>query len=73
MALLIHFTCREPFGFASHFRGDPLLTNDVLYQLSYSGADAVYKSAPQPRQAQFKTRAPVGVFFVNSRAFRQCT
>ena len=45
MALLIHFTCREPFGFASHFRGDPLLTNDVLYQLSYSGADAVYRCA----------------------------
>lgn len=37
MALLILYSCREPFGFASHSSGDPLITNDVLYQLSYSG------------------------------------
>ena len=37
MALLVLLLCRELFGFASHSRGDPLITNDVLYQLSYSG------------------------------------
>ena len=37
MALLILLSCLELFGFASHSRGDPLITNDVLYQLSYSG------------------------------------
>ncbi|SHL68154.1 hypothetical protein SAMN05444414_12725 [Roseovarius marisflavi] len=37
MALLVLLVCLELFGFASHSRGDPLITNDVLYQLSYSG------------------------------------
>ncbi len=37
MALLVLLFCRELFGIASHSRGDPLITNDVLYQLSYSG------------------------------------
>ena len=37
LALLVLLLCLEPFGFASHSRGDPLITNDVLYQLSYSG------------------------------------
>ncbi len=37
MALLVLLLCLEPFGFASHSRGDPLITNDVLYHLSYSG------------------------------------
>ena len=40
MALLVLLLCRELFGFASHSRGDPLITNDVLYQLSYSGVPA---------------------------------
>ncbi len=30
-------TRRTLIGFAGHSRGDPLITNDVLYQLSYSG------------------------------------
>ena len=37
MALLVLLQRLEPFGFASHPRGDPLITNDVLYQLSYTG------------------------------------
>src|SRR6056297_1308095 len=37
MALLVLLVCRELVGFASHSSGDPLITNDVLYQLSYSG------------------------------------
>ena len=37
MALLVLLVCREAVGFASHSRVDPLITNDVLYQLSYSG------------------------------------
>mgnify|MGYP001801101269 CR=1 FL=1 len=37
MALLVQCICRELVGFASHSRGDPLITNDVLYHLSYSG------------------------------------
>jgi len=41
MALLVLCLCREPFGFASHSRGDPLITNDVLYHLSYSGLQAL--------------------------------
>ena len=35
MALLIQLTYRQDLGFASHSSGDPLITNDVLYQLSY--------------------------------------
>ena len=37
MALLVLSRCHQLFGFASHSRGDPLITNDVLYQLSYTG------------------------------------
>jgi len=37
MALLVLLVCRELFGFASHSNGDPQITNDVLYQLSYTG------------------------------------
>ena len=37
MALLVLLLCLELYGFASHSRGDPLITNDVLYQLSYTG------------------------------------
>jgi hypothetical protein len=37
MALLVLLLCLELVGFASHSRGDPLITNDVLYQLSYTG------------------------------------
>ncbi|WP_170518779.1 DarT ssDNA thymidine ADP-ribosyltransferase family protein [Ruegeria atlantica] len=37
MALLVLLLCRELIGFASHSRGDPLISNDVLYQLSNGG------------------------------------
>ncbi|MFT7105712.1 MAG: hypothetical protein ACJAVT_000226 [Yoonia sp.] len=37
MALLALLSFRELVGFASHSRGDPLITNYVLYQVSYSG------------------------------------
>ena len=37
MALLILLSCLEPVGLASHSRGDPLITNDVLYLISYTG------------------------------------
>ena len=40
MALLVLLLSRELVGFASHSRGDPLITNDVLYQLSYTGVPA---------------------------------
>lgn len=33
MALLVLLLCLELFGFASHSRGDPLFSNDVLYQV----------------------------------------
>lgn len=34
MALLVLLLCLEPSVFASHSRGDPLITKDLLYQLS---------------------------------------
>ena len=47
MALLVLCLCRELLDFASHSRGDPLLTNDVLYQLSYSGPHAAGRFPPR--------------------------
>lgn len=37
MALLISRQTPQLTGIAHHSRGDPLITNDVLYHLSYSG------------------------------------
>jgi hypothetical protein len=43
MALLVLLLCRELFGFASHSRGDPLITKQLLYQLSYWGIGSSFK------------------------------
>jgi hypothetical protein len=53
MALLIIHVCLELIGFSSHSRGDPLITNDVLYQMSYSGHGAVFSTATSIRKVLF--------------------
>jgi len=37
MALLIFRQAPQLTGIAHHSRGDPLITNDVLYLMSYTG------------------------------------
>jgi len=46
MALLIIHVCLELIGFSSHSRGDPLITNDVLYLMSYRVHGAHFSTAP---------------------------
>jgi hypothetical protein len=41
MDLLILFLHREAVGFKRYLRVDPLITNDVLYQLSYTGSETL--------------------------------
>jgi hypothetical protein len=51
MALLVLLSCLEPFGFASHSRGDPLITNALLYHLSYIGTQRRFKQRAKRLQA----------------------
>jgi hypothetical protein len=57
MALLIIHVCLELIGFSSHSRGDPLITNDVLYLMSYSGHGAGFSTAPIIRKVLFYVAA----------------
>jgi hypothetical protein len=46
MDLLILSVHRELIGFERHSQLDPLITNDVLYQLSYTGSEASMTGGP---------------------------